>query len=93
MKIKYNEFVHEVADQVRETLGLQYEVTVERVVKNNARDYYGLIIRDQMSEDDKYMAPAIYLDPWYEEYRKGSELDVITEEVIRVYQEIGRAHV
>ena len=72
----FGEFVNAVEKGVSETMGDGYDVSVKKVQKNNGLTLTGLLI----AEKDSKVAPAIYLDSFYEPYIcKGMGLESVIE--------------
>ncbi|MDE6881592.1 MAG: hypothetical protein K2P48_00585 [Lachnospiraceae bacterium] len=59
------------------------EVPVEEVVKHNDRVLTGLTIL----KDGSHIAPAIYLEPYWEEVEKGRLLSSVMKEIAQIQQE------
>lgn len=58
------------------------DITIREVRKNNGLTLHGLVIRDQNFN----IAPSIYVDRWYEDYREGKTMDDIVAEIVDVYE-------
>lgn len=67
---------------MQQYFGTGYAVEVHEVVKNNDLCLTGLIIREESSN----LAPAIYLESYYEMYQNGKSLENVCAEIIRVYE-------
>lgn len=67
---------------MQQYFGTGYAVESYEVVKNNDLCLTGLIIRDESSN----LAPAIYLEAYYEMYQNGESLENVCAEIIRVYE-------
>jgi hypothetical protein len=76
-------FAASVKAAMETVYGLEYSVTLQEVVKNNGRTLKGLCI----GKDDENMAPTIYLDGFFEEYKKGTSMEKIYKEVERIYED------
>lgn len=76
-------FVETVKSAMEAMYAEGYIVRVQEVQKNNGLVLYGLTIQ----KTGVNIAPTIYLDSYYEEYRNGRTLASI------INAEIGRAHV
>lgn len=55
---------------------------VERVLKNNGNSYWGLCIR----REDEIASPYVYLEKYYEDYRKGQAAEEILERIWEEYE-------
>lgn len=69
--MKYKEFIKAVKEEVAGRTGRN--VAVHPVLKNNDTLYQGLIIMDPVLN----VSPTIYLDPYFQQYADGQQLDVI----------------
>lgn len=75
-----------VAGRILGFLGDEYKdavVEVTDVVKNNDQKYRALNIK----QPGVGICPTIYLDGFYEQYKKGMELDVVMSEIARLRKE------
>ncbi len=63
--------------------GEDYKVQVHTVIKNNDRHLTGLAILSKQSN----MAPTIYLESYFEQYKDGELMADICQQIIRVYEE------
>ena len=74
-------FLEETVTLVEEKMGEGYQVRMEHVLKNNGVELDGILI---MKEGEN-IAPNIYLNDYYEEYKCGKTVDSIVSEVIEGY--------
>ena len=81
--MNYREFADEVSRRVRDRLGENASVTLRQVVKNNGVAKDSLMI---CSKGD-HISPLIYLDEYYEIYRKGTPLEEIVTRLTETFQE------
>jgi len=79
----YNQFLEEVRTAVQERLGSNYEIRIQKIMKNNGIVLDGLII-GRVSES---IAPTIYLNSYYMHYTHGMSLEEILEDIISAYKE------
>lgn len=82
----YQEFIDYVKENVADYLPEKFEqaeITVHQMVKNNDVMLDGLNIHDP----DSNLSPNIYLNPLYEQYENGRDLDEIVAEVADTYVE------
>lgn len=86
MQQTYEQFRNDLADFIRSIPGAKRDVSVRRVPKLNGVAYYGLTILGE----GETISPAIYLEPFYEMYREGMDLETIAGFVLK---ERGRHHV
>lgn len=70
------------SEEVRSRVALETgkDVRLQQVKKNNGVVLHGITI---MSEGSN-VAPTIYLEKWYEEYKEGEDINDIVAEVIRL---------
>lgn len=74
------------AQTVRDALSVYFEdctVELQDVTKNNGRIYHGICICEAGSN----IAPAIYLDELFSDYRKGRDFVEIVKTVSKIYEE------
>ena len=77
--MRFDEFV-DVVKEIRDYLPKTFAeagVELKTVTKNNGVELTGLIIRREASN----ICPTIYLDPYYEAYKAGEEMDKILREI------------
>lgn len=79
----YNQFLEEVRTAVKERLGSNYEIYIQKITKNNGIVLDGLII----GKASKSIAPTIYLNSYYMHYTHGMSLEEILEDIISAYKE------
>ena len=75
-------------EMVEEKLNLKLEGGMKAskysVVKNNGMEKTGMIL-----ESDEYnIAPAIYLEEFFEQYQKGMSIDRIVNEILEFYEKV-----
>ena len=78
--MRFDEFVDVVVKEIRDYLPKTFAeagVELKTVTKNNGVELTGLIIRREASN----ICPTIYLDPYYEAYKAGEEMDKILREI------------
>ena len=78
MNKDFMRFTEEVGRRIALETGK--DVRLQQVKKNNGVVLHGITI---MSEGSN-VAPTIYLEKWYEEYKEGEDIDDIVAEVIRL---------
>ena len=75
------------AEAVKKGLGVYFEegtqITINSVRKNNGVVLTGVIIMEKGS----HIAPTIYLESFFEEYKKGNNLGEVIFEIAQVYEE------
>ena len=73
------------AGTVKEALSVYFEdctIQLQEVTKNNGRILHGISIR----EKDSNIAPTIYLEAFFEQYKDGRDFVDIVKELARVYE-------
>lgn len=78
--MRFDEFANVVVEKIRDYLPdtfAEAEVKLETVIKNNDLKLTGITIRREESN----ICPTIYLDPYYEAYKAGEEMDKILGEI------------
>lgn len=71
-----------VVEGLKEVYGANHRIDVSRIIKNNDTVLYGLCI----SISGAPVAPTIYLNGYFDEYRRGKTLNGILEEVVDMYE-------
>ncbi|MBU9725310.1 DUF5688 family protein [Diplocloster modestus] len=79
--MNYEQFMECVRTRVEEVLGGEARVTVYSVVKNNSVKLDGLTIMER----ENNVSPTIYLNPYFEAFEHGMEMDKIVREILKVY--------
>lgn len=80
-KFENSEFEEIIKDAVSKKLGENYEVEIQKVVKNNSVSLSGLVIR----EKDSNISPTFYFEEMYQEWvRCGT--DYIVEKILNSYR-------
>ena len=79
----YEQFLAAVKKRMEAELGSSYELELHKVPKNNGLILDGLCI----TRGNTHIAPAIYLNPCYDQYRKGMPLDQIVAELLTLYRQ------
>lgn len=79
----YKSFLELTVSRLQTLLGSHAAVTVRQIPKNNGVLLDGLCI----SRPGSSVAPAIYLNSYYEQYRSGVPIDSIISNILAVYQE------
>lgn len=77
----YEAFLMKVKDEAQKALGSGYALTLRRIPKNNGMVMDGLCI----AKNNSRIAPALYLNPFYEQYLRGRPVREITDEILRLY--------
>lgn len=86
MKVSIEEFSEKMCQRVGNSLGEDYEVSVEHVLKNNSCRYYGIIIKNRESDNGFEVTPAIYVHSWYERYLNGENVEDMEVELLETYR-------
>lgn len=79
--MNYEQFMECVRTRVEEVLGGEARVTVYSVVKNNSVKLDGLTIMER----ENNVSPTIYLNPYFEAFEHGMDMDKIVREILKVY--------
>ena len=67
---------------VRKKMGMDYEVHIQNVTKNNDIELKGLII----TSPNTNVSPTIYLNPYYIKYVDGEDYDKLVEDIVLAYE-------
>ena len=81
----YEQFLTAVKERMEAALGDSYKLELRKVPKNNGLILDGLCI----TRGNTHIAPAIYLNPCYDQYREGMPLDQIVAELLALYRRNG----
>lgn len=81
--MSYYEFIIKMQKRVQNALGKDYVVNVIEVPKVNGIILQGLCIKKESSQ----IAPTIYLEKYYENYKKGQTFQEILNLILMVYHE------
>lgn len=79
--MNYEMFKEEVLEKVSSLVEDTKEVKINEIVKNNDLVLDGLIIFDK----EQTCSPTIYLNPLFDEYSKGANIEVIIDKIMNVY--------
>lgn len=79
--MEYSQFLNEVETCIKHRYGEEYQVEINRVIKNNSVEYDGLVI----FKEGNLVSPNIYLNHYYPSYQEGKSLEQIVDEIMRVY--------
>ncbi|MDE6314704.1 MAG: hypothetical protein K2M46_14000 [Lachnospiraceae bacterium] len=82
MEMEYEGFLASVKELVAELVGDNVQVTVIEMGKNNGVVRKGLMIRHK----DSNMAPAVYLEEYYQEFLQGKGLNEISLSILKSYR-------
>lgn len=85
--MEYEEFLEGVRLHVQQKIGGKGKASVNHVLKNNK------ICTDSMTilREGDNIAPAIYMDPLYEQYKRGKQICEIAEEIVEHYDQGGKS--
>ncbi len=80
----YYQFIHEVEVRVKEEMKDGVMVYIRSAVKNNGTKRHGLTI----AKKGINIYPTIYLEEYYQQFQRGSSVESIAGEILRLYKEI-----
>ena len=80
--MEYQQFVDDVRDCISVKIEKDYEVRVNRVMKNNSVELDGIVF----FKSGDTISPNIYLNQYYVRYQKGEALEAIAEDIIDTYE-------
>lgn len=82
--MEFNEFCNEVQDNIGEyLLGYDFDnIHLQAVTHNNNTPHTGLVI----SREDVNIAPTIYMEQYYRQYKDTGDLDAVMREIADVYK-------
>lgn len=77
----YDLFIQQIKEKIQATMGEEYEVMIQKVVKNNSLELDSLIVLKK----GRNIAPNIYLEAYYESYLQGTKMEEIVERLRVIY--------
>lgn len=81
--MEFQIFIKKLEEALRKCFPENYRILIQEVKKNNGLMMHGLIIK----APDKSIAPTLFLEAFFDEYKDGTPLAEILEEVLRLYQD------
>lgn len=81
--LDYKEFINQLQQKLQDCLGEAVHVAFHQVTKNNdiCRDCF------LISEAGKNISPAIYLEEYYDAYKRGMEIGEIAGQIQKLYRQ------
>ena len=80
--MEYSQFVKDVKNCIRVLVEDDYEVKVNRVIKNNSIELDGVVF----FKEGENISPNIYLNSYYPRYQAGATVEEIANDIISVYE-------
>ncbi len=80
--MEYQQFVDDVRDCISIKIEKDYEVKVNRVMKNNSVELDGIVF----FKSGDTISPNIYLNQYYMRYQEGEPLETIADDIIDTYE-------
>jgi len=84
--MNYQQFQEKLADEVRRRSGEKFSVTLRTVTKNNGVCRHAMEVRRGGTD----LHPSVYLDSYFDEYRKGVSVGHLANLVLEQCEEYGR---
>ena len=81
--MNYNEFLFNVREGVKDLLEKGSCVKIQKILKNNDIELEALTVLT----DESSVSPTIYLEPFYEDYLQGKNINEIVMEIYVLYRE------
>lgn len=81
--MNFDEFKNELKDSLYEYFGPEKHIVFSSVMKQNGIKLTGVNI----FTEDTNITPAIYIDSYFEQYKKGRYFQSIVDEIISIYNE------
>lgn len=78
----YETFLETITNKLQEALGDSYQFTLRPLPKNNGVTLDGLTIQSPGC----CVAPTIYLNPYYEQFCRGTDIHEIVHDILRLYR-------
>lgn len=83
ISMNFDLFKESMIQILQESLGEEYTIFTDTVIKNNGVELTGMIIK----EKDNNASPTIYIDELYKEYQRGVSLKKLADTVRQIYKE------
>lgn len=83
ISMNFDLFKESLIQILQESLGEEYTIFTDTVIKNNGVELTGIIIK----EKDNNASPTIYIDELYKEYQRGVSLKKLADTVRQIYKE------
>ena len=83
ISMNFDLFKESLIQILQESLGEEYTIFTDTVIKNNGVELTGIIIK----EKDNNASPTIYIDELYKEYQRGVSLKKLADTVQQIYKE------
>ncbi len=80
----YYQFIHAIEVKVKEEITEDVTVYIHSTVKNNGTKRHGLTI----AEKGINIFPTIYLEEYYQQFQRGSSVESIAGEILKLYREV-----
>lgn len=80
--MNFDEFKNYILDNVKEKVGEDCTVTINKVMKNNGLELNGIVIMQK----NQNTAPTIYLEEYFREYMCGKDMSELVQEIVNVYE-------
>ena len=82
--MNFKQFCEKVYESVVDFYGEEVTVNLQEVQKNNGVTLTGLLL----AEKNNRVAPAVYLDSYFEDYKSGKKIGEIVLEVVQIYEKV-----
>lgn len=79
--MNFNEFLELIVKEVQKEAGEDCVVSTNEVTKNNGLVLNGLIVKEKNAR----IAPTIYIEGFYEEYKNGKRIESIINSIMDIY--------
>lgn len=84
----YQQFISEVKKGVQQCVKEDVSIYIHTAVKNNGKERYGLTV----IEKGINISPTIYLEEYFDHFKKGKPIEEIISKVVTLYQEVRFPH-
>ena len=81
--MNYKSFLDSVKKEVELQSDKNVNVMLNHIIKNNGRELDGIAVM----EKDSHIAPTIYLNGYFEQYKKGRSIKSVAGEVLRLHRQ------
>ena len=86
--MSYEKFVGRIEEILGERVEAQVHLSVHTTIKNNGYERKGITF----SEEGINISPTIYLEEYYEKFIRGSDVESLAEQVLKMYDKVRVKH-
>lgn len=80
----YYQFIHAVEEKIKKEVKEERKISVHTNIKNNGVKRTGIMI----SENGINISPTIYLEEYFQQFKRGYPLELIVKDILSLYEKI-----